>query len=164
MACRPAKTQISLGINPVWSESFMSAWRSTGSLATHRAKRRLLSDWLDAQVDLFSLGAQVFCCFCHAATHFQAFYTMEYVLISFRAWFSKKCDYELESSLASLWVAKDPKFFKQRVKPPRLSEYAGWYESSVKAHSFVGLAFLGLMLLGNAISGEASHFSNQWWR
>ena len=33
----PAKTQISLGIRPVWSESSLSAWRNTGSLATHWA-------------------------------------------------------------------------------------------------------------------------------
>ena len=31
---RPAKTQISLGIHPVWSESSLSAWRSIGCLAT----------------------------------------------------------------------------------------------------------------------------------
>ena len=34
---RPAKTQISLGIRPVWSESSLSAWRNLGSLATHWA-------------------------------------------------------------------------------------------------------------------------------
>ena len=34
---RPAKTQISLGIRPVWSESPLSAWRKLGSLATHWA-------------------------------------------------------------------------------------------------------------------------------
>ena len=34
---RPAKTQISLGIRPVWSESWLSAWRKPGSLATHWA-------------------------------------------------------------------------------------------------------------------------------
>ena len=33
----PAKTQISLGIRPAWSESSLSAWRKTGSLATHWA-------------------------------------------------------------------------------------------------------------------------------
>ena len=32
---RPAKTQISLGIHPVWSESSLSTWRKLGSLATH---------------------------------------------------------------------------------------------------------------------------------
>ena len=34
---RPAKTQISLGIRPVRSESSLSAWRNLGSLATHWA-------------------------------------------------------------------------------------------------------------------------------
>ena len=34
---RPTKTQISLGIRPVWSESSLSAWRKLGSLATHWA-------------------------------------------------------------------------------------------------------------------------------
>ena len=37
MAVCPAKTQISLGIRPVWSEPSLSAWRRTGSLATHWA-------------------------------------------------------------------------------------------------------------------------------
>ena len=35
MAVRPAKTQIILGIRPVWSESSLSAWRKVGTLATH---------------------------------------------------------------------------------------------------------------------------------
>ena len=34
-AVRPAKTQISLGICPVWSESSLSAWRKLRSLVTH---------------------------------------------------------------------------------------------------------------------------------
>ena len=37
MSVRPAKTQISLGIHPVWSESSLSAWRKLGSLATQWA-------------------------------------------------------------------------------------------------------------------------------
>ena len=37
MSVRPAKTQISLGIRPVWSESSLSAWRNLGPLATHWA-------------------------------------------------------------------------------------------------------------------------------
>ena len=32
---RPVKTQISLGIRPVWSESSLSAWRNLGPLATY---------------------------------------------------------------------------------------------------------------------------------
>ena len=35
MACAPAKTQISLGIHLVWSESLLSAWRKLESLASH---------------------------------------------------------------------------------------------------------------------------------
>ena len=34
---RPAKTQITLGIRPVWSESSLSAWSNLGYLATHWA-------------------------------------------------------------------------------------------------------------------------------
>ena len=34
MSVRPAKTQISLGIRPVWSVSSLSAWRKLGFLAT----------------------------------------------------------------------------------------------------------------------------------
>ena len=37
VSVRPAKTQISLGIRPVWSESSLSAWRNLWSLATHWA-------------------------------------------------------------------------------------------------------------------------------
>ena len=37
VSVRPAKTQISLGICPIWSESSLSAWRKLGSLATHLA-------------------------------------------------------------------------------------------------------------------------------
>ena len=33
----PAKTQISLGIRPVWSESSLSAWRNIGPLTTYWA-------------------------------------------------------------------------------------------------------------------------------
>ena len=37
MSVCPAKTPISLGIRPVWSESSLCAWRNLGSLATHWA-------------------------------------------------------------------------------------------------------------------------------
>ena len=37
MTVRPAKTQISLGISPVWSESLLSTGRKLDSLATHSA-------------------------------------------------------------------------------------------------------------------------------
>ena len=56
-----AKTQISLGICPVWSESSLSAWRYFGSLATHKADREDWSGWAYAQADLSSLGTSCFC-------------------------------------------------------------------------------------------------------
>ena len=48
----PTKTQISLGIHSVWSESSLSAWRKLGSLATYWALSEDWSDWADAQADL----------------------------------------------------------------------------------------------------------------
>ena len=47
----PGKTQISLGIRPVWLESSLSAWRKLGSLATHWVHSEDWSDWADAQPD-----------------------------------------------------------------------------------------------------------------
>ena len=52
MAVCPAKTQISLGIHPVWSESSLSAWRKLGFLATHWAHSEDWSDWAYAQAYL----------------------------------------------------------------------------------------------------------------
>ena len=54
---RQAKTQISLGIRLVWSESSLSAWRKLGSLATHWAPRLI---WAP-------LGAHSFYWFCYVA-------------------------------------------------------------------------------------------------
>ena len=39
MSVCPAKTQISLGIRPVWSEASLSAWSNLGPLATHGGHR-----------------------------------------------------------------------------------------------------------------------------
>ena len=64
MSVRPAKTQISLGICPVWSESSLSARRKLGSLATHSAQAKTLirlggyPGWSES-----SLGTHSFCCF-----------------------------------------------------------------------------------------------------
>ena len=52
---RPVKTQILLGIRPVWSESLLSAWIKLGSLAAH---------WSDTQADLsLRLAHTSFCWF-----------------------------------------------------------------------------------------------------
>ena len=84
---RPAKTQISLGICPIWSESSLSqpahppsliivfdvrmkkAWVLSYSLS---AQRRLWSDWVDAQADL-SL--------CWAHSHFVGFIMRQLISI-----------------------------------------------------------------------------------
>ena len=58
---RPAKTQISLGICPVWSQSSLSAWKNLGILATHWAHSKQsdqtgrISGWSES-----SLGAHHF--------------------------------------------------------------------------------------------------------
>ena len=57
---RPAKTQISLGIRPVWSESSLFTWRNTGPLTTYWAHSEDWSDWVDAQVDQSLLGTHHF--------------------------------------------------------------------------------------------------------
>ena len=70
MAVRPAKTQISLGIRPVWSESSLSAWRNIGSLATHWAHSKD-SDQTGRMPRLILVfaGRTVICWFCGAAAH-----------------------------------------------------------------------------------------------
>ena len=52
ISVRPAKTQINLGIHPVWSESSLSAWRKIGFLATHWAHSEDSDQTADAQADL----------------------------------------------------------------------------------------------------------------
>ena len=53
----PAKTQISLGVLPVWSDALLSTCRKLGSLATHGAHSEDWSDWADVQADLSLLGS-----------------------------------------------------------------------------------------------------------
>ena len=81
---RPAKTQISLGIRPVWSESSLSAWRNIVSSATHWAHCKDWSDWggcpgwsessLGAQIIwlVLSWGGSFYYCssWCHRAAIF----------------------------------------------------------------------------------------------
>ena len=71
----PAKIQISLGIRAVWSESafhMKKHWVLSYPLST---KRRLWSDWADAQADLSLRWAhRPFCWFCHEAAHMCSFF------------------------------------------------------------------------------------------
>ena len=52
----PAKTQISLGICPVWSEALPSTWRNLGSLATHWAhsKESDQNGWMPRLIWIFA--------------------------------------------------------------------------------------------------------------
>ena len=77
----PAKTWISLGIHPVWSESSLSAWRNLGSLATHWAHSKVWSGWADAKTDRsLRLVHRIFCWFCCALAQICLF--SKYGLIS----------------------------------------------------------------------------------
>ena len=62
---RPAKTQIGLGMCPVWSESSLSAWRKLGSLATHWAHSEDSDQtgWMPRLIWVISGGTCHFVCF-----------------------------------------------------------------------------------------------------
>ena len=120
MTVRPAKTQNSLDIIPVWSESSLSAWRSTGSLATHWVHSEDCSDWVDAQADLSSLGAQVIllvlsCCGSYIADS-SNFYFYKQSLTKDQ----QNCGFEV------IYVKKapgHPALYKSEVKSSRFSYY-----------------------------------------
>ena len=57
---RPAKTQISLGILPVWSESSLTALRNIRSLVTH---------WAHSEYSEHTGRTHFFCWFCNDAAH-----------------------------------------------------------------------------------------------
>ena len=67
---RPAKTQISLGICPVWSESLLSAWRKLGSLATHWAHSEDSDQtvWMHRLIWDFAWRTSL-CWFCRVVAH-----------------------------------------------------------------------------------------------
>ena len=75
MAVRPAKTQISLGIRPVWSVfavRMKKAWALSYPLS---AQRWLWSDWVDAQADLSLRWAHThFVFFFHVVAHFKVYF------------------------------------------------------------------------------------------
>ena len=65
---RPCKTQISLGVRPVWSIFAMRSVDSWGPKISSCGHRRVWSDGADAQADLRLRWAHShFYCFCHVA-------------------------------------------------------------------------------------------------
>ena len=70
MTVHRAKTQISLGIHPVWSESPLCAQRVVKDPSFLHADSEDWSDWVDAQADLSLCWAHIpFCLFCHETAH-----------------------------------------------------------------------------------------------
>ena len=69
MIVHPVKTQISLGIHPVWSESSLCAqWVAKDPSFLHAD---MLFRWTEAQADLRLCWAHMAVCwFCHEAAHF----------------------------------------------------------------------------------------------
>ena len=74
MSVCPAKTQISLGMRPVWSESSLSAWRKLGSLATHwtHSEDSDQTGRMPRLIWVFA-GRTALCWFCHVAGNFFVF-------------------------------------------------------------------------------------------
>ena len=71
MTERPEKTQISLGIHPVWSVFAVRMKKPWVLSYTLSEQRRLWSDWVDAHADLSLCWAHIpFCWFCHVVAHF----------------------------------------------------------------------------------------------
>ena len=64
------KTQISLGIHPVWSVFIVHSLGSKRPKVSSGGQRRLWSDWAGAQADRSLHWAhRSFCWFCHAVAH-----------------------------------------------------------------------------------------------
>ena len=78
MSMRPVKTHISLGIHPVWSVFAVCMKNPCVLSYPLSAQRRLWSDWEDAQADLSTMGAHLFCWFCHVAAQLAVRYKNEF--------------------------------------------------------------------------------------
>ena len=66
----PVKTQISLGMRPVWSVFTVGSIGSQGPNVSSCGQQRLWSDWMDAQADPSLRWAHMpFCWFFHEAAH-----------------------------------------------------------------------------------------------
>ena len=106
---RPAKTQISLGMCPVWSESSLSAWSNIGSSATHGVHCEDWSDLADAQADPSLCWAhRSFWWFCHKAAQIMIYDQLLFVPAEhrFQQFFShimtvSVCDRELNAHFYS---------------------------------------------------------------
>ena len=120
MTVRPAKTHISLGIRPVWSESSLSAWRKFGSLATHwthteDSEQTWRNISVNNRIDMRFLG-----------------WTFKLTWIKQNLPFSTESDQSLRCALNGFLRTQD--FFMRSAKTLiRLSGCPDWSESSLGA-------------------------------
>ena len=82
---RPVKTQISLGIRPVWSEpSLCAQWVAKDPSFFSCGQRRLWSDWADNQADLSLRWANMpLCLFCHEVAQLDSLLLFFSVVVGF---------------------------------------------------------------------------------
>ena len=88
----PAKTPISLGIRPVWSEASLSTWRKLGSLATHSAH--------SGDSDQTGRMPRLIWVFPGCTDHFVGF-VMRWLIYSFKV-FSMESDKEVQGYVYSV--------------------------------------------------------------
>ena len=83
---RPAKTQISLGIRPVRSESSLSAWRNLGSLATRWAHSEDSDQtgWMPGLIWVFAGSTLILLVLsCRGSFMFSCFISSVYLFLGF---------------------------------------------------------------------------------
>ena len=87
MTVRPAKTQISLGIRPVWSGSSLCAQRvALWPKLSSCGQRRFWSDWVDVQANLSLRWAHMpFCWFCHELAYITLIFWLWTIMVETNA-------------------------------------------------------------------------------
>ena len=124
VAVRPAKTQISLGIRPVWSESLLSAWRKLGSLATHWAHSEDSDQngWMPRLI-----------CLCWANSHFVGFVMRRHIfLLVYAHLLSVVCSYPFKKDAVNDQKFLDRYAWSNSVDPVQTEEqsdqvYTVWH-------------------------------------
>ena len=125
----PAKTQISQGIGPVWSESLLSTWRKLGFLATHWAHSEDWSDWVDAKADLSLRWAR---------SHFVGFvtrrviYLMSMCMTKPTKWL--KCPGKTEHQPGPVWSESAVHSMGSWGPKGRKADQTGWSQSFLGTH------------------------------
>ena len=124
---RPAKTQISLGIRPVWSVFAVHSMGSWGPYASLCGQRRLGSDWADVQADLsLSWAHMPFCVFCHEAAHFTRHLNVHVLYCDRFLYFYRSCgiassgDYHLDYDVIVTVATRGSAMIRQVGNYPNL--------------------------------------------